>query len=347
MLNKAVVDLRKLKDNALSVKRLLPPNVKFCAVVKADGYGHGAEVVSSSLYPLADAFAVALVEEGVSLRLSGIDKPILVLGKSFEKDAEIAVRYDLTLTATSVLDARTFNAVGKRYGKRVDFHIKFNSGMNRLGVNTLSEVGEILDFASKNGFIAVKGVFSHYACPEREEERKNATEKFSKAAALCKSYDKKIISHISASGGFICGEYFDMVRIGILLYGYKPFETDVISVKPIMKIYAPVIERRSLKKGEGAFYGLQTAEKDLDFSIIRYGYADGLDRTSGRKDETESQFRQFSNRCMDMTAICGVPKPRAYYPALYDADILAKEYNTINYEILTKSTARVEKIYIN
>jgi alanine racemase len=130
-----------------------------------------------------------------------------------------------------------------------------------------------------------------------------------------------------------------MVRIGILLYGYKPFESDLLSVEPCMKIYAPVLKSFTLKKGESALYGKLTAKEDLNLSLIRYGYADGLMR--------KGTPREFNNRCMDITAVKDKSRVGRLIPVMTDADKFAKEYGTISYEVLTKCAFRAEKIYLN
>lgn len=337
----AVVDLRNIICNAKKIRKILPKEVKFCAVVKADAYGHGAEKVSNAIYNIVDCFAVATVEEGVKLRLSGIDKDVLVLTKTFDDELYRAVNYSLTLTAGETSDIKRYAREGKRQGKRVNIHLKYDTGMHRQGFDDLRELKTALAFCEKNKYIGLCGLYSHFALPESETSRKAALRKFIVAKNFVKGYNKQyndIICHISASGGFIEGDYFDMVRIGILLYGYKPFDTDKIAVKPAMKVYAPVIKRRTLKRGDSALYGDKKVSADTDLAIIRYGYADGLFRK-----ETEGQF---NNRCMDLTAAENVGKSEKRAVVMSDADILAKKYGTISYEILVKCALRAEKKYI-
>jgi alanine racemase len=156
---------------------------------------------------------------------------------------------------------------------------------------------------------------------------------------MVKGYNSKAISHLSASGGFLQGQIFDMVRIGILLYGYLPFKTKSFSVTPAMQVFAPVVTTRKVKKGQSALYGNLTAKSDLDLSIIRYGYADGLQRAK--------VDNQFNNRCMDLTAIKGVKTQNGYVCVMDNAEQIAKNQNTISYEVLTKCAMRAQKIYIN
>ncbi len=331
MRNIAVIDLNRLKKNALIVKSKLAPSVKFCAVVKADGYGHGGCEVANALYKIVDCYAVALVEEGLSLRQSGIDKDILVLIPVFKSDLERAVENSLTLTVASKLDLMRVVRECERQAKPVKVHIKYDTGMHRQGVGSLEELNDIFRYAVKKG-VKVEGIYSHFAKPEDENIQKRAYNKFLLALSVAKGYNNKVLGHISASGGFIRGVQMDMVRIGILLYGYKPFECD-LPVKPIMKLTVPAITSRTIRKGETALYGDKRTAKRQDITLIRYGYADGLERK-----EVDGQF---NNRCMDVTAVKGKCKR----VVMGDADELAKRYGTISYEILTKVCLRAEKIY--
>lgn len=333
---KAVINLKNIIYNAKAIKRRLPKDVKFCAVVKADAYGHGAEQVANAVYNVVDCFAVATVEEGVKLRLSGIDKDVLVLTRTFDCDLPRAVNYSLTLTAGSFYDLKRYAKEGKRQGVRVKTHIKFDTGMHRQGVGA-EELKTAVFYGKNNKYLDLCGLYSHFARPENERSRRAAVKKFMIAKNLVKGYNN-ITCHISASGGFIKGEYFDMVRIGILLYGYKPFKTDAIKVKPAMKVYAPVVAERRIKRGDSALYGDKRADKDTDLTLIRYGYADGLSR--------KEIGGQFNNRCMDLTAMTGVKKGTRKVAVMADADKTAKAYGTISYEILVKCALRAEKIYI-
>lgn len=336
MLNKAFVDLNLLVKNAKCVKEKLKKGVKFCAVVKADAYGHGAPMVASALYPHVDCFAVALFEEAVTLRYAGIDKPILCLTPFFDDDLDGAVELGLTATVSSAEHILALEKICEKQGRAVRVHLKFNSGMNRQGAD-LKTLAELLVLIRGCKWVNLDGFYSHFSCPENKNERILQQNKFLLANNLVKGYNNKVVCHISASGGFLSGVQADMVRIGILLYGYKPFASDFVSVEPIMRVYAPVIERRSLKKGESALYGNERAQNDLDFSLVRYGYADGLNR--------QKVSGQFNNRCMDLTA-CVTDSESKIFPVMVNADTLAQKYGTVNYEILSKVAQRAQKIYI-
>jgi alanine racemase len=339
MLNKAYIDLNKLRKNALEIKKKLDKNTKFCAVVKADAYGHGAEKISSTLYPYCDCFAVALVEEGVALRLSGIKKDILVLIPPFFCDIERAVFYNLTLSASDLDLLKKIESVCKNQDRKAKIHLKFNVGMNRLGVDSLKQLNVLAKFVASSNYLILDGMFSHVGDFTNKKALNLIQNKFLLANKLIKGYNNKAICHISASGGYLAGMKSDMARIGILLYGYKPFASDFISVSPIMKIYAPLISWRKVEKGQNCLYGSLTAEKNLEVGLVRVGYADGVMR--------QNIAGQFNNRCMDITALTNPKITKNGVLIMDNADLLASQYHTISYEILTKSAIRAEKIYLN
>ena len=338
MKNLCYINLVAIKENALKIKSLLPSGVKFNAVVKADGYGHGMEMVASALHPIVDGFSVSIVEEGVALRNCGIDKEILTLIPPRDEDITRALEYDISLAVDSLALLKTINSKGKKIKKVALIHIKYDTGMNRLGVKTLSRLEEILTVSKGLKWIKIVGLFSHFADSQDKMAVKKATDKFLLAIRLVRMYNSKVTCHISASGGFLRGEYFDMVRIGLLLYGYKPFRSTKLRLAKAMKIYALTLSSFTIKKGESALYGKKIADRAETLSLIRYGYADGQERR-----ETEEIF---NNRCMDVTAVRKRIKGKKYL-LLNNADRIAKTYNTISYEILVKSAIRAEKIYIN
>lgn len=347
MLNKAYINLGTLRQNAITVRGKLKNNEKLCAVVKADAYGHGAAECASALYKIADCFAVAIAEEGIGLRQIGIDKEILILTALFKEDLERAVFWGLTPTVADMKGFFMLSAEAARQGRHVRAHIKYDTGMHRQGVDSLRELNAIMRAAHADEYVEISGLYSHFAKPEDEKERKSALDKFLLAIKLVKGYNNKITAHISASGGFLKGDFFDMVRIGILLYGYKPFPSRALAVNPVMEIYAPVLCERMFKKGEKALYGAVPVAREGRYSLIRYGYADGLPR--------KKCVAQHNNRCMDITAVYNAGGENAYgadddnvvwVKVLGDADALAREYGTISYEILTKAAIRAEKIYL-
>lgn len=338
MLNKAVINLKTLIQNVKNVKKKIDKGTLFCAVVKADAYGHGIERVANAVYPYVDCYAVALVEEGVKLRLSGIDKDVLVLTPPQPTDIETGIKNGFIFAVDNLKRLIYIDKKAKELKIKARVHIKYNTGMNRFGIDSIEELKKLLKRSKKLDSVSIEGLFSHYATPENKKSLESATNKFLLAIKVIKSYNINAICHISASGGFIQGKNFDMVRIGILLYGYLPFPTDFIKVKPIMKIKVPVLRQREIKPFDKCLYGEKTNYVKRTVSLVRFGYADGLNRrqTNG----------QFNNRCMDVTMLTDLKK-RKRVLTVDSVDGIAKNCGTIHYEILTKIAMRAEKIYKN
>jgi len=333
MLNRAEVDLNKLVSNAAAIKEKLG-GAKFNAVVKADAYGHGAAEVASAIYSYADSYSVALPEEGVLLRQSGIDKDILVLTEPNLQDLVLCARYNLTITVSNVATVKAAAIAAE--GRYIKAHVKYNTGMNRYGANDIKTVHEIYKELGKHPNIYPEGFFTHLRAPEKKTVFNFQLNNFLLAYQAVKGYNKNTVFHVSASGGFLKGAYFDMCRIGLLLYGYKPFPSDAVEVEPIMRVFAPAVERRYLKNGEGLLYGVRRVKEDMPVSIIRYGYADGLPRAKKKL--------MPANRCMDVSAYKGV---YGEYPVLDgNADAIAKQHGTIAYEILCNAARRAERVYL-
>ncbi len=338
MLNKAYINLNILRQNVKNIKAKLNKGVKFCAVVKADGYGHGASEIANAIYSECDYFAVAIVQEGISLRQGAIDKDILVLTPPMPCDVADAVFYDLTLSVDSLDILNKIETECKKQKRRIKIHIKYNTGMNRLGVDSLKELDVLAKKIMSSKYLLLDGLFSHLGCPENKKSIKTIQNKFLLANNLIKGYNNNAICHLSASGGFLRKVPSDMVRIGILMYGYKPFPSEFINVKPIMKIYAPLIKERTLVRGENCLYGRQKLNSTKRLWLVRFGYADGLPRQKTKG--------QFNNRCMDITAVENAKITRKGVLVMDNADRISKKYNTISYEVLTKCAIRAQKIYI-
>lgn len=340
MLNKAVINLNYLQQNAREIKKLLPSKTKFCAVVKADAYGHGAVECANALYKLADCFAVALVEEGVKLRYGGIDKEVLVLIAPIKSDVERALEFDLSLTVESLECAKQIVSTAKKVKKQAKIHLKYNTGMNRQGLETIQQLLETLEYINMHEKeIKLQGFYSHFSAPQNKKELNCALNKFLLAKSIVKGYNNNVICHISASGGLLAGVYEDMVRVGIMLYGYAPFSTDRVKLKKVMRVYAPVLSVKKINRGELCLYGDKRLKRSRRCFLVRFGYADGLPRKRVKG--------QINNRCMDVSCIeySSMHKSEKTYCVMSDAQALAKKYNTISYEVLTKITIRTEKFY--
>ena len=316
------VNLRAIRHNALNVRTVLGDKF-FYAVVKADAYGHGGEEVARYIEDIVDGFCVAIIEEGIALRIAGITKPVLVFAPPLDSnDVRRANFYSLTLTVNS---AHTARLIG---GNKC--HIKVNTGMNRLGVS-LCELPGILKILDSE---QIEGVYSHMYAPHDGVASLKQLSLFERAEELVRTKQEHICAHFSASGGLLRGGKFLKygVRCGILLYGYAPQGFKRKGFVPALSVYA-----RRIQTGRfiGGGIGYNFADKNYKtLTTFRLGYADGFARTVPLGEKT---------LCMDAfiredggELIC----------VMNDADEYARRCGTISYEVLTKVTQRSERVYI-
>lgn len=319
----AEIHLNALKRNLTFVKDNLCGEKLFC-VVKADGYGHGIEI-AKYMDKYADGFAVSKVDEGIKLRFLGISKPILLLTVQGYKEIKLAINYNLILPCESV-EYLTF--LLENFNSEIYLNLKVDTGMNRLGFCDLDKFESALKIIAKSKNIRLCGVYSHFFNASSLKTTRSQYVLFDK---FLKLYDKYFDGdrHISASGGFLQKKYnLDAVRIGLLLYGYVPsgFRAEVF---PVMKILTNEVKRKSFLAGDKCLYNFDI--ESGEYSLINYGYADGLGRNSSPK------------RCMD---ICYEKSNGGKVVIMQDANILANKYDTIPYEILVGSARRIKKVYI-
>lgn len=317
----SVINLNAIRNNALKVKGLCK-NRKLYAVVKADAYGHGAEIVSSYIEDVVDGFCVAIMQEGSSLRIAGITKPILVFTPPLDiEDVLCARAYNLLVTVNGVKTAKLIQGL--------KCHIKVNTGMNRLGCN-IEQLPEILDALPKD---SIKGVYSHFYAPHDLAARESQFEIFQKAVGIVKKANQNSTAHICASGGILAGEKYllDGARCGILLYGYTPYGFEE-KFEPALKVYA---RRTQITQFIGGGVGYNPAEENYGkLCAYRCGYADGFSRVVPLGEKT---------LCMDAF----LKKDGGKYECVLDnAEEYAKKCGTISYEVLTNATHRSEKIYV-
>lgn len=331
----AEISLKNIVYNCRKVKKLIDKNVKFCAVIKSDAYGHGLVETAKALYKEADAFAVSLAGEVYALRISGIDKEILLLTPAYEENAEKLIRYGATLSVGSLGEVKTVISAAKRAKKTVKVHFAINSGMNRLGFSAESEILKAISLIKRSRCVKLCGAFTHFYKQEDAFVCDKQFGEFLKLIKPVKEYEENAVLHVASSGGVLQNKKYslDMVRVGIMLYGYTPFKTDKIKLKRAAKVYAPFVCRRDIC-GKPALYGGKIyTEKTA--SVIRLGYADGFFR--------EKTF--LLNLCMDLSVTDKQPK-NGRVLVFDDAEKLSEKCGTISYEILVNALRRAKKEYI-
>lgn len=255
-------------------KNIKTPN--FCAVVKANAYGHGYKQVCIGISDLVDFFAVANAMEALQVRDLKLKKPILMLGKFNYTDLPQLIKKGIRLTCDTLADVSAINEIATNLNKRAFVHIKINTGMNRLGVKTTLQLQCLLNEIDKCRLIKIEGIYTHFATAESENsyklKRQNA--KFLSMLDLCRK--RKLIVHASNSAAFLkSNKYnYNMIRVGLAMYGYD--NTRKTDVKPCLNIRARVVKTQTLQKGETVGYGASfTASRDMQIAVVAIGYADG------------------------------------------------------------------------
>ena len=338
----ANINLRYIVDNAKYFKNLT--KVPLCAVVKADAYGHGAEEVAFALSSHVDLFAVALIDEALKIRVVTCGKEILILSPPLdEEDILSACRNGFILTVSDLYTARRVVESCRKNLLSVKVHLKVNTGMNRYGMRA-QELGKTCKYLAKYPFIKVKGIYSHLYDFDRRTCKKQRSE-FIKRINIAKGYFPDLIAHLSATyGAFLGSDYaFDMVRIGLGLYGYLPTSNITAPLKKAMSVYAPVVVSRKYEYG-GAGYGKPSKSFAPDsLYTLRLGYADGFLRK--QDNGIFDSEKNANNLCMDACVRIGKAPRGRYLPVMIDADDTAKKTGTIAYEVLCSATRRAERVY--
>ena len=287
---------KAIESNVRQLRSKLKNNCEFMAVVKADGYGHDAKVVSEyALKGGASQLGVATLKEGIKLRSFGINSPILILGNLYtNKDLLICLKNDLMPTVSNIRECLICNNIAKSYGLRFSLHLKVDTGMSRLGFESDQFIQQFKTIQSFEN-IAVKGIYSHLACADEINalDPKSSTQlQRQKFRELLKSIkiDKKqnIKIHLANSAGMMLGKdfHFDMVRVGLSMYGYEPLAkiNEKLFLKPALYLKAKVTFVRTIEKGVGVSYGNKfISKRKTKLAVLSIGYADGIIRSLSDK----------------------------------------------------------------
>ncbi len=359
--------LKAIVENFQNIQNYVGSNVEVIPVIKADAYGHGAIAVALKLREFVKSyFAVACTQEAIELRKNHVDKDILVLSRV--EDIEDLYNYNLTAVVGDFSIFKNIIDVARNKKYKFPIHIKFNTGMNRLGF-LHSDLDEILELYNKNkDYIDLVGIMSHFSSSESDFDRTNEQlNVFNKIIEEIKLHNINLrYYHIANSGAILNnkGSHFNAVRAGIALYGYYPKkqESNPLNIKPAMSIKSFIISKHTLKKGEGVSYGPTfIANCDMDIAVVAFGYADGLFRALSNKFSVivkNKLCKSVGTICMDMFAIdisnvdvkvgdeVIILGESENYKV--DADDLAQLSSTINYEILTNigKSLRVKRVYL-
>lgn len=365
----AEIDLDSLKYNIRNIKKIVG-NKEVIAVVKADAYGHGAiDIVPTLLENGASKLAVAMISEAIELRRNNINAPILILGYTPLTCGEELIEYNIEQTVFDYKYAKELSDIAMGMGKKAKIHIAIDTGMGRIGFMPNEEsVKDIINISKLEG-IEIVGLFTHFATAD-EEDKSYSYEQYEKIIRISNLLKEKGLDipfkHVSNSGAIIDlpETYLDGVRAGIILYGYYPsneVNKEKLKLKPALTLKARISHIKELDKDMYISYGrtFKTNRKSI-IATLPIGYADGYIRNLSDKVKVlvKGKFANVVGRiCMDqcMIDITDIPGVQVGDEVIllgedngikYNADDLAEELNTINYEILCLLKERIPRVYI-
>lgn len=355
------IDLSQLKRNIDAICAQVAP-AKVMTMLKANAYGHGLEGVAQFIEPYADYLGVATVEEGVQLRDIGVKKPILVAGATMPEQVPLFAEYDLSLTGSSTMLLDLAEDVSRTTGRRIKVHLKFDTGMERLGIHDYEAEPFIARLVSYQ-HLELEGVYTHLANSELVDRSYSLMqlERFQQVLALFPKYSLPVppLRHVCNSGGILHlpEAYFDMVRAGILFYGVYPGkEVDRrVEVKPALTWRSRVAYAKRTRPGRPLGYG-SLWETDVETGIITIpcGYADGYFRRMTNRAQViinQKRYPQVGRICMDQFMVnvgddeVNVGDEVILLGEGIQAEELAEWMGTNEYEVLTNISARVPRVY--
>jgi len=357
------VNLSQLKRNIEAIRAYVAP-AKVMPMIKANAYGHGVDGVAPFIEPYIDYFGTAILEEAIHLRKMGITKPILVAGGTLPEQVPYFAEYDLTLTGSSVELLDAADEVSRTIGKRIKTHLKFDTGMERVGVREY-EAQELIEKSTACSHLDVAGIYTHLANSELMDKTYSSIqlERFQEIMDVYRKLSIPVpaMKHLCNSGGILNlpEAHFDMVRPGVLFYGVYPGEglSDVVDVKPALTWRARVSYAKRTMPGRPVSYGsLWQAEAETRIVTVPCGYADGYFRRMTNQAQVligSKKYPQVGRICMDQFMVnvgdddVSVGDEVILLGSGIKAEDLAGWTGTNAYEVLTNISARVPRVFIN
>lgn len=360
----AEVDLSAVTRNVRYLKSLMPPGARLCAVVKADGYGHGAAAIArAALAGGADRLAVAFAEEGIELRRQGVTAPILILGYTGPEGARRAAGWGLDVTVLSGDNARLVSEAAVSLGRKARVHLKVDTGMSRLGISPECAPAAAREIADLPG-LALEGIFSHFAASDAADPgfAREQLGIFKTVLERIEAAGLRIpLRHIANSAGllFLPEARLDMARPGISVYGLRASteRESLANLVPAMALRARVVQTRTIPAGSTVSYGRTfRATRSTRLAVLPLGYADGVSRALSNRGSVgfaSGRAPILGRVCMDqcMADVTNLPEIREGDIATFfgsggpSAGEVADLLGTIDYEITCAVNKRVPRIY--
>ena len=368
----AEIDLSALRHNYYQIKKAIPNGCGILAVVKADAYGHGFMDIAQELESMdVNAFGVAFLAEGIQLRKSGIDRPVLVLGGLYPGQEKKCIGFNLSTAIFSLEQARLLNYVAGKLFRKAKVHVKIDTGMGRLGISH-DDASHFFTKLKGMKNIELEGVISHFAAADELDQESRAytnrqIEMFATviAAAREQGLSPRYI-HIANSAAAISKEmpFCNLVRPGIALYGALPSGDfrGKVDLKPVMRLKSRIAMLKWVEPGTFISYARRyVAEGRTLVASVPVGYADGYSRALTNRGEAlvrGKRARVIGTVCMDwiMLDVSGIPGVAVEDDVTLlgcdregnciQAEELAERVGTIPYEIFCGISKRVPRVYL-
>lgn len=363
----AKVDLDAIEYNYNNIRKKVSGDCKLLAVVKADAYGHGSLEITKFLDDKCDFFGIATVGEAVKLKKAGLKSPMLILGHVMPNEYSLVVEYDIRVPVFSLDDAKALSKEAVRQGKNVAFHFCVDTGMSRIGFQVTEECADICKKICELPNIYAEGIFSHFATADEKDLTKALTQRtyFKSFVSMLENRGINIpIKHLNNSAGIMnFDQYFDMCRMGIILYGVYPsadVDKSLLDIKPALSWTTHISYIKTLEAGREISYGgvYKTTDKTV-VATVPIGYADGYPRclSNTGKVLVGGKYAKILGRvCMDqfmidITDIDGVKLGDEVVLIgsqggnTLSVEDVADNAHSFNYELLCRISPRVPRTY--
>ena len=362
--NRRVVDLDAIRHNIRIIRTMVPEKTRIMAVVKADAYGHGSvETARAALEAGASFLAVATVPEGLELREGGVSAPVLVLGESTPEEMEWAAAEEITLTVCTPEDIRTAGEASRVTGHELAVHLKLDTGMGRIGVRNMDERDAVLEAIAQTEGVRLTGVFTHFADADGDSAAYTDMQ-LSRFISMTADLPGDVLRHCANSAAILRRmpeAAFDMVRAGIVMYGYPPVATDA-DFRMCMRWESRIMFLKTVEKGDFVSYGCTYHAHDRRVvATVSCGYGDGYHRAaSGKAYAVVHGVRVpvIGRICMDQMMLDVTDVPDVCVgdavtlmgtegEETVSAEDIAAWAGTISYEVLLSASSRDRRDFEN
>ncbi|OEF95877.1 alanine racemase [Desulfuribacillus alkaliarsenatis] len=365
----AEVNLGAIKSNFFELQRQVGSSTAVMPIVKANAYGHGSIQIAKTLEEIgAKYLAVASLEEALELREAGITAPVLIFGYVPTSAAELIVKHNFTITVIEQAMIKELHTAALKNNSQAKVHLKIDTGMGRLGLLDFTEFKEVIELLDSYQGVVLEAIYSHLACSDEVDKAYSIAqyERFKAYIDYVGKRTNKPSVHLANSGAIIDLPKYahDYVRAGISLYGYYPsaeVNKERVKLLPAMEFKTKVVYLKEVAANTCIGYGATyKTDKQSLIATLPVGYADGYNRllsNSGKVIVRGMKVPVVGRVCMDqiMIDVTGVPNiQRGDEVVLFGkqsnqqvtVDDIAKQLNTINYEVVCAISSRVPRIYI-